>query len=208
MTSATEKTVIITPPNLGLAQVRIRGIAPYVQHKFSAKSIAKIEATQRAGSQARSKKVREARDFDEDCRNALHMTDDGRCGIPAPAFRNAMISACRLVGFQMTKAKMSVFIRHDALDKDDRTPLVYIEGKWHPHMAYVRNETGVVDLRCRPMWDEWEAVVSLQWDEGQFSGSDVFNLLARAGLQVGIGEGRPDSKNSTGQGWGIFEIAA
>jgi len=32
------------------------------------------------------------------------------------------------------------------------------------------------------------------------------NLLARAGLQVGIGEGRPDSKNSAGMGWGLFQI--
>jgi len=26
------------------------------------------------------------------------------------------------------------------------------------------------------------------------------------GLQVGIGEGRPDSKNSAGMGWGMFTI--
>jgi hypothetical protein len=26
------------------------------------------------------------------------------------------------------------------------------------------------------------------------------------GRQVGIGEGRPDSRNSCGMGWGLFEI--
>jgi len=31
-------------------------------------------------------------------------------------------------------------------------------------------------------------------------------LLARVGMQVGIGEGRPDSKNSAGMGWGLFEV--
>jgi hypothetical protein len=30
--------------------------------------------------------------------------------------------------------------------------------------------------------------------------------MARVGLQVGIGEGRPDSKNSAGMGWGLFTI--
>jgi hypothetical protein len=30
--------------------------------------------------------------------------------------------------------------------------------------------------------------------------------MHRVGAQVGIGEGRPDSKNSTGMGWGTFEI--
>ena len=53
----------------------------------------------------------------------------------------------------------------------------------------------------------WEADVRIRYDGDQFTASDVVNLLARAGLQVGIGEGRPDSKKSTGMGWGLFEIA-
>jgi len=34
----------------------------------------------------------------------------------------------------------------------------------------------------------------------------VTNLLSRVGMQVGIGEGRPFSKNSAGMGWGTFEL--
>jgi hypothetical protein len=36
--------------------------------------------------------------------------------------------------------------------------------------------------------------------------ADIANLIARVGLQVGIGEGRPDSKQSAGLGFGLFEI--
>ena len=32
------------------------------------------------------------------------------------------------------------------------------------------------------------------------------NLMARAGAQVGVGEGRPDSKTSAGLGFGTWEI--
>jgi len=35
----------------------------------------------------------------------------------------------------------------------------------------------------------------------------VTNLLARMGMQVGIGAGRPDSTDSAGMGWGTFRIA-
>jgi hypothetical protein len=35
----------------------------------------------------------------------------------------------------------------------------------------------------------------------------VTNLMQRVGLQVGIGEGRPDSRESAGLGWGTFAIA-
>ena len=36
--------------------------------------------------------------------------------------------------------------------------------------------------------------------------SDITNLMKRLGIQVGIGEGRPDSKESCGLMWGLFEV--
>lgn len=67
---------------------------------------------------------------------------------------------------------------------------------------------GVADIRWRPMWEQWSAKVRVRWDANQFSAQDVVNLLSRAGMQVGIGEGRPDSKASNGMGWGMFEVLA
>jgi hypothetical protein len=110
------------------------------------------------------------------------------------------------VGFVMTRAKLSVFVEPDGFDRNDGTPLVRIVGEPHIHEASVRNESGVADIRWRPMWNEWSAVVRVTWDEDQFSATDVMNLMLRAGLQVGIGEGRPSSPNSMGLGWGRFEV--
>ena len=57
------------------------------------------------------------------------------------------------------------------------------------------------------MWREgWEAVVRIKYDADMFTLTDVANLLMRAGAQVGIGEGRPDSRKSCGIGWGIFDL--
>jgi hypothetical protein len=207
----TPEIVRITRPRLRTAPVQIRGIAPYVQHAFSEKQRKQMEETQRAGQQARGKKNRAPKMFEEVYEAAKHRArgPDGEpawIGIPAPAFRNAMISACRLVGFKMTFAKLSVFVEADGFDHIDGTPLVKIIGEPRIHEASVRNASGVADIRWRPMWDEWSAVVNLRWDEDQFSSTDIFNLMLRAGLQVGIGEGRPDSPNSNGLGWGRFEV--
>jgi hypothetical protein len=117
-----------------------------------------------------------------------------------------MISACRIVGFKMTQAKMAVFIEADDIDAGDGTPLVFINGKPESVMHHVRNATGVADLRVRAMWREWSALVRVRFDADLFTVTDVTNLLARAGVQVGIGEGRPDSKSSSGMGWGLFAI--
>ena len=46
----------------------------------------------------------------------------------------------------------------------------------------------------------------IRFDADMFSAADVANLMNRVGAQVGIGEGRPDSKNSAGMGWGLFSI--
>lgn len=199
--------VVISAPDLRTAEFQLVGTAPLVIHKFSAKARRKMMADQAAGGQAKSKKTREPKDFNEVFQNARHISEEGWDGIAAPAFRSALIDACRLVGFKMTHAKLSVFVLADGLDADDGTPLVQIEGgEPEMHEATVRNATGVADVRVRPMWRRWGVKLRVQFDAGQFSLQDVTNLLLRAGMQVGVGEGRPNSKSSHGQGWGTFTI--
>jgi len=207
-TKENSTTVTIARPNLRTAVFTIQGTAPYVQHAFGQKAIQQIKETQEAGSTARGKKKRAPRDFKASYESAKHVSTKGWLGIPAASLRAAMISACRTVGWQMTKAKLSVFILADGYDKGDGTGLVKIlHGKPSPVLHYARNDDGSVDLRNRPMWEPgWKAEVKIRHDADQLTTEDVANLLARAGLQVGIREGRPDSKNSGGMGWGLFEI--
>lgn len=201
-----EQTVQIAPPRLATAQFKIIGTAPFVQLRFSQKAMTAMMDKMKAGSQAKGKKVRAARDFDDDFEQAKHISTEGWCGIPAGAFRMAMISACRLVGFKMTLAKLSIFVLSDGFDKVDGVPLVKLEGTPEKNVMAVRNQTGVADIRCRPMWREWSCSVKIQFDQDQFSLEDITNLLSRVGLQVGLGEGRPDSRESAGLGWGTFKI--
>jgi hypothetical protein len=205
---ANDGKITIAKPNFKTVECLIRGTLPLVMHKFSEKAKKQIQETQEAGAKAKGKKVREPRDFERDYHQSMHISAEGWAGIPAPAFRNSMISACRLVGAVMTRAKLTVFVEQDGIDPEDGTPLVKItKGEPHQHMGYARNETGVVDLRSRAMWDEgWESVVRIKYDGDMMDESDVVNLLSRAGQQVGILEGRFSSKNSNGCNWGAFEV--
>ncbi len=108
----------------------------------------------------------------------------------------------------MTLAKLSIFIEADGFDKADATPLVKItKGEPEYFESLVRVANGAPDIRPRGMWQPgWEANLRIRFDADQFTIEDVSNLLMRVGLQVGIGEGRPDSKMSTGMGWGMFEV--
>lgn len=202
----TVERVTIPAPKFRIVELVIVGTAPLVMHKFSAKARNQIIETQKAGSQAKGKKTREPKDFDAVYEGAMHKSEQGWIGQPAGAFRNAMISACRTVGYKMTHAKLAAFVLADGYDEDDGTPLIKIDGKPERHTTYSRNDNGSVDIRVRPMWRKWKMTLRVRYDSDMFSQSDIVNLIVRVGAQVGIGEGRPDSKKSAGMGWGLFEI--
>jgi len=202
------RQVVIPKPNFQTGEFKIIGNAPYCQNKFSKKAKDQIKATQEGGSTSTKGKKRDPKDFQACYEQAIHKSTEGWYGIPAPAFRNAMISACKTVGFFMTKGKQCLFCVADGIDADDGTPLVKItKGKPEYSEHCVRPEKGGVDIRPRPMWPPgWEATVTLKYDADQFTLSDIANLLMRVGVQVGVGEGRPDSPKSCGMGWGTFDL--
>ena len=197
----------ISAPDFRHLKIDIKGTAPLVINRFSAKAMEIMRQTQEAGSTAKSKKTRDPKDFDALYEGAKHISNEGWEGIHAAAFRNAAISSCRACGFKMTHAKLAFMVLSDGFDRVDGAPLVRLtSGEAEPWTAPTRNATGVVDLRCRPLYREWSATLRIRYDAGMLTDSDVVNLLARVGLQVGIGEGRPDSKQSAGLGFGLFEL--
>lgn len=200
--------ISIPAPRFETLSFHLIGDSPYMQARFSEKARIMMREKHEAGSVAAKGKKREARDFHDDYLQAMHKSRAGWLGIPAGAFRAAAISACRLVGFKMTMAKLSLFIEADGFDALDGTPLVRILGDPEPSEMLVRNATGVADIRVRPMWREWECDLRVRYDCDQFTRVDVANLLLRVGSQVGIGEGRPDSKSSNGLGFGLFHTTA
>ncbi len=197
--------ITISPPKFVTIPIQIVGTAPYCQARFSAKAQQAMKAKMEAGSTAKKGAKRDPRDFDADFEGAKHVATDGWIGIPAAAFRKAMIDVCRAVNFKMTHAKMSVFVEADGFDKVDGVPLVKLIADEPERLEMnTRNATGVADIRVRPMWREWGATVRVKFDADQFTASDVVNLMARAGQQIGIGEGRPFSRESAGIGYGQF----
>jgi hypothetical protein len=204
------RAAVIPRPKFRTRKFTIRGTAPYVTNKWSAEAREMMRAKQAAGSVARKGQKREPKDFAKLGKQSMHTDGSGKPGMPANAFRQAMISACRVVGFKMTLAKLSVFVEADAFDPDDDTPLVLFTKGEPQHVEHTtRNETGVADIRPRMKFAPgWEAEVRVRYDADQFTAKDVLALMERVGLQVGIGAGRPDSKTSAGMGWGLFEIVS
>ena len=204
---ANGKSVEIKAPKFQVAEFTIQGTAPLVIHRFSAKTKAEMKAKMEGGKAASSKKNREPVDTDVLYNDARYISREGWDGFNAGALRNAMISACRLVNFKMTLAKLSIFVLADGIDaKEPQIPLIKIIGKPTKQEDMARVETGQPYVCVRAAYHNWAARIKIRWDADQFSMQDIANLLMRVGMQVGLCEGRPDSKNSAGMGWGLFEI--
>ena len=205
---AAKVTIQITRPDFRVLAFKIRGTTALVQNRFSAKAMEQMRATQEAGSTAKSRKVRTAKDFEALFEDAKHVSMEGWEGFAASSIRNAAISACKACGYVMTKARLAIFVEADGEDRVDFSPLIRItKGEAVQWVAPTRNATGVIDLRSRPMYPTgWEAILRIRYDAGMLTDEDVANRMTRVGEQVGIGEGRPDSKNSAGLGYGLFEL--
>ena len=201
-----QEVVSITPPDFTTAVFKVIGLSPLVIHKFSHKMRKAMKEKQEAGSTAKASKKREKRDFDQDYKDSFHLSEEGWAGVPAAAFRNAMVTACKIVGFVMTRAKLAIFIESEGIDADEGVGLIRIIGEPEKLEMITRVETGQPTITVRPIWRKWEMNVRVTFDAGMLTLSDITNLLSRAGVQVGVGEGRPGSPDSCGMGWGTFRV--
>ena len=206
--SSGKQNVIVPPANMKLVGFTIRGTDPLVMHQMSQKTRDAIAATQVNAGKATGKKKREPRDFKADFEGSMHRCVDGNwIGLPVMAVKAAMVAACRAVGEKMTLVKMSFKVLADGWSVFG-SPLAKIT-KGKPHMAIhpAPVSNGRWDLRSRAMFDPgWEVFIRISYDADMISLECLSNLLMRAGLQVGVLEGRQFSKMSCGMGWGGFEI--
>lgn len=209
MTKQTQ-SVQITAPNIKQAVFEIIGTAPLVIHRFSAKAKNMMLDKMKEGSTAKKGKKREPLDEEATFNASRYISAQGWDGLNAASVRCAMISACRLVGFKMTLAKLSVFVEADGVDKlEPQFQLIRIlNAKAKMQQDIARVETGQAYVCIRAAYHDWKAKIRIKFDGDQFTVADISNLLARVGQQVGLGEGRNDSKNSAGMGWGSFQIAS
>lgn len=207
-TSKQPERIEISAGNWTVMTTGVRGTSILVQNKFPAKAKATmLESMAATSDKKKSKKDRTPRDYDEEFGASTHVSTEGWHGVCAIAFKSAMVDACRFTNVPMTKAKQLMNVIPDGFDAEDGTPLVRIfANDPERRQDAVRNDNGSTDIRTRAMFRVWECKVQIEFDADQIHASSIANLLSRAGRQVGIGEGRPFSKNSCGQGWGTFRL--
>jgi hypothetical protein len=175
--------------------IPIVGISPLITHNFGAKQRAKMLD----GMQGR-KSPKVSKDPQAEYDAAFHRCKDGTGGFPATGFKMATVGAARFYGSSvtMTELRQVMFFHGEMSDKDPQA-LVRIVGEPQMREDEGRVQRGGTDLRYRPMWPEWSAVLEVVYVTSSLTRDSLLSLIDAGGLGVGIGEWRPQRGGEFGR---------
>ena len=174
-------------------RVPIIGTTPLIVHRFSEKNKRKMLD----GMQGK-KTPKQNKDPQAEYEAALYRLGDGRFGLPAAAFKQATVGAARFYGkdVTMTSLKQFVFVRGE-FGSDGRS-LVAINGKPKMREDPVKLGRSGADLRYRPEFWPWSAVLEVTFFPSVIARGSVLALIDAGGLGVGVGEWRPEKDGEFG----------
>ncbi len=182
-------------------RVPIVGTSPLIVHNFSEKS-----KRQMLEAQQGRKRLKEVRDPQAEYEAAFYRIADvtsgeTRYGFPVTAFKAATTGAARFYGksISMTALRQFMFMRGILTDGDPQQ-LVEITGEPRMREDVVRlgGPSRSADLRYRPEFPNWSAVLDVTFVTSSISRQSVLSLIDAGGLGIGVGEWRPEKRGEFG----------
>ncbi|WP_084963284.1 hypothetical protein [Thermoactinospora rubra] len=173
-------------------RVPIVGTTPLIMHKFSEKA-----KRQMLDNMQGRKSPKEPKDPLAEYEAAFYRLKDGSPGFPSIAFKAATVGGARFYsGVTMTALKQFIFFRGEV--GDDGRALTRIEGEAQMREDVVTVGRGGTDLRYRPEFREWRAVLEVTYVTSALTRGSVLSLIDAGGMGVGVGEWRPERDGDFG----------
>ena len=183
--------------------LRGRKGAPLVIHAFAEKAKQEIRDKQ----SKKAKRVKEARNPQEESDAARYVDEKGRECAPITAIKKSIISAATAFD-DLTKVaiRQSIFVDCLANPGSPLVPIELYDGR--PAKGVMREDAVTIGvntrgLTYRPEYREWQLRVRIEYNSRMVSEEQLLALVDQAGWGVGICEGRPERTSALG--WGRFE---
>lgn len=191
LTEATETGLIVLDRIQSTqVEVSIVGTAPLIPHKWSEKALRLMRDKQMSAAGA-IRKQREPKNPVEEAEQSCYWLPDGRPGMPATAFKAAIVGAARLFeGVTMTQLKVNIYVTGEGPDM-----LIPIVGEQTLREDTPRNSGGTADLRYRYAFSPWSAKLRITYTDRVLPYGSVLALVDAAG-KGGVGDWRPSSPKS------------
>lgn len=204
--AAAKQSTAIELPRLAIETIRIPiiGDSPLITHAWSEKARKMMLDKQ----MKKAAKGREAKDPWVDFCGALYWIDpkpdaptesdieQGRFGFPTIGLKAAAVDACTSVaGMTKVSARQAFHIDGELVEILGPPPALRED--------IARVGMGVADLRHRPEFSLWGAVLTVKINTSAMSAEQVVGLFDLAGFAVGVGDWRPQR----GGPYGRFHVA-
>ena len=185
-------------------EIPITGVTPLIPHKWSEK--AKRMMPGHPDKDA-AKTVKGPKNPEEEADACLYYMPQeqgkaARIGMPATAFKAAIIGACRFFEKPtMVEAKQMIFVEGEG--PEQLVEITY--GSMVLREDTPRNTNGSSDLRYRYALHDWTAVVQVHFPANIITGDSVVTLVD-AGGRGGIGDWRPSAPKSYTGTYGTWRV--
>ena len=198
---ADEKAIVLLRLKEEVIEVPIVGKTPLIPHRWSEKAKGMMPGHP-AAEEVRQKLGKRAPEAEAgDC---LYRLQGGRVGMPAVAFKAAIVGACRYFEKpSMVEAKSIIHVAGEG--PEILVPIDYDEMVLREDTP--RNTGGGADLRYRYMLVGWRAVLSISYVTTSITAGAIVTLVDAAG-RGGVGDWRPSSPKSATGLYGTWRIAA
>lgn len=174
-------------------QVPIIGTSPLVVNRFSEK--AKREMLN-ASQGKKSPKM--PKDPQAEYEAAFYRLKSGEPGFPALGFKAATVGGARFYGKQISMTALKQFVFFSGEPGEDGHYYVQIIGEPKMREDVVRVGRGGTDLRYRPEFSEWSAVLNVTYVDAMLTRGSLLSLIEAGGMGVGVGEWRPERDGDFG----------
>ena len=174
-------------------RVPIVGTTPLIVHRFSEKAKRKMLDDMQG-----RKSLKEPKDPQAEDEQAFYRLATGEYGLPSVPFKSATIGGCRFYGKSVTMASVRQFLFVRGQAGDDGQQLTPVTGEPHMREDVVTVGRGGHDLRYRPQFDDWTAILEVDYITSALTRGSVLSLINAGGMGVGVGEWRPERSGDFG----------
>jgi len=190
-----EQSISIKQLNIATIKVKVIGDTPYMPEPMDMAVLDRYD----------KKKSKQSYDKDDISENdkvkeKYYYTDDGKKGIPARAFYNAMIRASNYLFDKkdggMRNIKEGVVILGDIIE------LNYSKETVLEHWGRTSGQSKAPRKILRNAFYDWSCELVIRYNESHLSSEQLFNILNWAGFHIGVGAFR---KEKTGN-FGLFRV--
>lgn len=189
------ETIAIQKMVLGTLKLKVIGRSPYLSEPMD------MAVLDRYDNKKAKKNFKKDTISEEDkAKEKYYFTKDGKKGIPARAFYNAMIRASSYLIDKRDGGMRNV--REGVVIKGDILPLTYSKEEPLTHWGRTSGMTKSPRKIIRNAFYDWSAIVEIEYNKAQLSAEQIVNILNWAGFHIGVGGFRKENSGN----FGMFSV--